>query len=93
MKYKYEVHGCSAENSWSTGGHLEAATAGEFIDLPMKALSTAFADLTQGKAVFGYPGVGCKGPYSITKLLIELEPAGKVPPPPPPTTVEKGGCP
>jgi len=34
-------------------------------------MQRTFTDLTMGKAVFGNPGVGCKGPYDIKKMEIE----------------------
>jgi hypothetical protein len=34
-------------------------------------MSEIFQQLTEGKAVYGQPGVGCKGPYTIKKIVIE----------------------
>jgi hypothetical protein len=73
MKYKYEVYGNGSVGTWATSGTAEAATAGQFAFVPNAVLKESFEQLTQGKAVFGEPGVGCKGPYTITKMLIELE--------------------
>jgi hypothetical protein len=36
----------------------------------MRAL---FAKLKAGKAVFGNPGIGCAGPYGVSRFLIEAE--------------------
>lgn len=35
------------------------------------AMEQNFAALTGGKAVFGEPGVGCHGPYTVQKILLE----------------------
>lgn len=35
------------------------------------AMFDSFMKLTQGYAIFGRPGVGCKGPYDITQVLIK----------------------
>lgn len=71
-KYRYEMHGAAAEHqTWSCNGDVEVANYGAFLDVPGLATKDAFEQLTQGKAIFGLPGVGCKGPYRITKLTIE----------------------
>lgn len=40
----------------------------ECFDLTMK---DTFEQLTQGRAIYGQPGVGCRGPYAIKRVLIE----------------------
>lgn len=35
------------------------------------AMRETFRQLTEGKAVFGNPGLGCKGPYDIHRITIE----------------------
>jgi len=74
-KFKYEVAGTAAANSqtWSTSGTM-VAELGDFARLPERCMRESFMQLTQGKATYGNPGIGCKGPYSITKLLIEEVP-------------------
>jgi hypothetical protein len=34
-------------------------------------MKRAFITLTTGRAVYGQPGVGCKGPYSTKMMMIE----------------------
>ena len=72
ITYSYIVEGLTAGgNKWSTIGAHTATAQGEFANVPMIALRESFAQLTQGKAVFGNPGLGCQGPYRITRMLIE----------------------
>jgi hypothetical protein len=72
-RYSYQVHGRGAEDqTWFTRGVLTAEAEGNFPEMPGLALRESFAQLTNGKAVFGQPGVGCKGPYRVTKMVIEL---------------------
>jgi hypothetical protein len=37
------------------------------------AMNQTFSQLTNGKAVYGKPGIGCHGPYDIHSVLIEQE--------------------
>jgi len=53
-------------------GTVEVATPGNFHAVPALAMKQAFQQLTDGKAVFGNPGVGCVGPYHITRMLLEV---------------------
>lgn len=70
--YKFEVQGTAADGqSWTVSGTRETANAGDFAFLPTEALKDVFLQLTQGRATYGNPGVNCKGPYSITKMVIE----------------------
>jgi hypothetical protein len=74
MKYRYEVNGTAANGqTWSASGIIETKSAGEFISAISMALAEAFQQLTEGKAVYGNPGVGCSGPYTCTKMLIEQQ--------------------
>jgi hypothetical protein len=72
MMYKYEISGLAAEGqTWKTSGMVETQKPGEFMTTPDLAMSDAFFQLTQGKAVFGKPGLGCKGPYRVLRMMIE----------------------
>lgn len=72
MRYTYEVSGTAAGGqTWISRGDVETELAGQFLQVPVIAVQQAFAELTQGKAVYGEPGVGCVGPYRITKMVIE----------------------
>lgn len=71
MKYTYAVDGRAAgDQTWSTRGEIDVRP-GDFALAPSKALAASFDQLTKGKAVYGQLGVGCHGPYRITRLLIE----------------------
>lgn len=73
MKYSYEMSGKdSGAQTWKFTGTVTTKGAGEFLSVPGQALKQSFEALTQGKAVYGNPGIGCKGPYRVTKLVIEL---------------------
>jgi hypothetical protein len=66
--YNFEVIGAAADGqTWVVNGKVEEVFANVFDT----AMRSAFSHLTAGKAVFGLPGVGCKGPYEIHSVLIE----------------------
>lgn len=73
MRYTYEINGTGAnEQTWKTTGTVEVESLGEFPNVPTLALKDSFLKLTHGNAIFGHPGVGCKGPYTVTRFLIEV---------------------
>lgn len=70
MNYTYEIEGSGADgNAWKTTGEVSGTPD------PISALETAmyqtFEALTNGKAVYGKPGVGCSGPYTIRRVVME----------------------
>jgi len=69
--YSYEISGTAAnDQTWKIIGTVDDPNN----DLPAvfdRAMRESFLALTQGKAVFGNPGVGCAGPYGISRILIE----------------------
>ena len=70
ISYNYKMSGTAADHqTWSTEGTVEVEP-GDFPDTSMLALRDTFAKLTSGKAVFGHPGVGCRGPYKIEKFSL-----------------------
>lgn len=72
MKYAFEITGSAADGqTWFVEGDVETEKRGQFMDLPHKAMSAAFAALTGGRAVYGRPGLGCNGPYAVTRMLIK----------------------
>lgn len=74
MKYTYEVSGTAAGGqSWKTTGEIETEP-GDFVLALTQVMKLSFQQLTQGKAVFGNPGVGCRGPYSIKRYVLEAVP-------------------
>jgi hypothetical protein len=73
-RYRYTIDGGAADQqTWSACGTIQIEKAGEFVEVPSRAIREAFLKLTTGKAIYGHPGVGCRGPYSIERLLIEKE--------------------
>ena len=67
-RYKYELEGTGGNGqTWKTNGLIECP----FDDILYCATLNTFEQLTEGKAVFGKPGVGCNGPYEVTKLTFE----------------------
>lgn len=66
--YDYKIRGKSAEGTeWETSGRLRCPLG----DVLRQALVASFADLTNGRAQYGQPGVGCRGPYEIISLSFE----------------------
>lgn len=73
MRYRYKMTGTAADDqSWETSGAIDIAP-GDFPSLSEIALRESFMALTKGRAVFGKPGVGCRGPYRIKNLTLDLE--------------------
>lgn len=66
--YKYTVEGSGGDGqTWKAEGALIC----EFHDTLQEAMRQAFEKLTSGRAVYGRPGIGCRGPYDIHRFLIE----------------------
>lgn len=58
---------------WAVGCDV-AAESGDLEGAFIAARGQAFRKLTQGKAVYGSPGVGgCKGPYKINRVSMEVQ--------------------
>jgi hypothetical protein len=71
--YTFKIKGSAADKqTWEVEGQAEFLNPGEVSELWSIALKHAFAQLTQGKAVYGKPGEGCRGPYVITHATFEL---------------------
>lgn len=67
-RFSYNVQGTTAEGvSWSASGFVTCETP----EVWSQVLEHSFHDLTRGKAVFGRPGVGCKGPYEIHEVTVK----------------------
>lgn len=69
--FNYTVEGtANGGQTWTTSGAVQITN--EAIDTTMHLiLRDSFDQLTRGKAIYGLPGVGCKGPYDIYKIVIE----------------------
>ena len=66
--YRFCITGLGAEGTtFIAKGDLDC----EFVDTFREAMRDTFSQLTHGRAVYGSPGVGCSGPYSIQRLVIE----------------------
>ena len=70
--YRYVIKGTDvAGKQWTVTGIINTVRQGDFALVPELAMKQAFLKLTGGQAQFGSPGVGCKGPYRFTSMLIE----------------------
>lgn len=67
-RYHFQMQGTAAQGqTWAVSGDIEA----EWHDVLDVSMKHTFGKLTQGKAVYGKPGVGCRGPYNITLFKVE----------------------
>lgn len=66
--YRLVVDGSGAD-----GQTFQATTelACEFHEAMSLGMVDIFQQITQGRATYGNPGVGCRGPYDIHRVLIE----------------------
>jgi hypothetical protein len=72
--FAFEITGSAADGqSWTTRGTVTLRDA-DVPDMVHAAMGETFLQLTQGKAVYGKPGLACRGPYKITKLLFSIIP-------------------
>lgn len=66
--YRYEISGDAfGGQTWMTTGHVDC----EFLEAYHACMKASFLQLTEGKAQFGKPGIGCHGPYLLNRILIE----------------------
>lgn len=78
MKYKWTVEGTAGHGAandaegqtWQTTGEMDI-DSGNFLLALSAVMRLSFQQLTQGLAVYGKPGVGCRGPYHITRYVLE----------------------
>jgi hypothetical protein len=69
--FRVTIEGTDATGmTWATDVRVSGIPFPQALD---RALSESFQQLTQGKAVYGKPGVGCRGPYEIAKLTLVAE--------------------
>ena len=70
--WKWTVEGAAADDqAFICSGDLTADIAVDGAKFIESALRGTFAQLTHSKAVFGRPGVGCRGPYTTTRVVFE----------------------
>ena len=66
--WSYQVLGQAADGTaWQTSGTVESDAANVW----ERVMIQTFHALTHGKAIYGKPGVGCKGPYDIKSVRVE----------------------
>jgi len=69
---EFKVEGTAhGGQTYTCEGRVNANIA-DVPDCFMDVMRASFHQLTSGKAVFGQPGIGCRGPYTVTR--IELKP-------------------
>jgi len=66
-----EVDGTPRTLTWQTSGEVDIVERGNFPAVLDEAMLATFKQLTEGRAVYGKPGVGCRGPYTFKRVLIE----------------------
>lgn len=67
-RWSFHVKGTAAGGvPWSCSGEIDAEPA----ELWNRVMIHSFHELTEGRAIYGKPGVACKGPYEITSLHVE----------------------
>jgi len=72
MMYKYEVEGTAAgSQTWKINGTMSIGQ-GDISLLFNAVMQETFTRLTNSKAEYGNPGVGCNGPYHITRIVMEI---------------------
>lgn len=70
--YRCTVEGSAADGqTWRTESTVSIGSPGQFMELFTYCMRASFEQLTSGKAQFGRPGVGCRGPYRIRKFVLE----------------------
>jgi hypothetical protein len=66
--YRYKIDGAASDGqSFQASGSIYC----EFHETFNAAMADTFMQLTNGKALYGKPGIGCRGPYDILKISIE----------------------
>lgn len=72
ISYVAKVSGTDANGeAWSVESRLDVIEPIDWARLYAAAIDGAFKTLTNGRAVYGKPGVSCRGPYRIAALHIE----------------------
>lgn len=70
-KFSYRITGeASGGQTWETEGEYELHSPSALPDMFMDILAESFQALTHGRAVYGQPGRGCRGPYKVNTFVI-----------------------
>jgi hypothetical protein len=76
ITYSYCVQGTAGNGqTWCVDGKVQVQGDGYFPSVLERAQAEAFEALTHGKAIYGYPGLGCSGPYKIVGMIVSREPS------------------
>jgi hypothetical protein len=67
-KYMYEMVSADVDDNLVTTKGIIAASG--YVDACSESQKDSFLKVTQGKAVFGSPGVGCNGPYTVVSFKL-----------------------
>lgn len=67
-QWRFRISGSGAEGATFEASGSLLCDFGESFD---QAMQETFRQLTNGRAVYGSPGVGCRGPYDIRNVTIE----------------------
>lgn len=72
MIIEFTIDGTAADGqTWTAKGRISSDYPQCFQD----AMAQSFQQITEGTAVFGQPGVGCRGPYKMKRfLLVTVQP-------------------
>lgn len=77
MIYKYNLRGTGADGqTWTARGYA-SGDPGHFVRTAEQVMTMAFRQVVQGKAIYGFPGVGCNGPYTVTHFEVQVVPHGQ----------------
>ena len=69
-RYHFIIEGANSNgNTWRASGSFDC----EFPEVWDRAMEATFHQLTKGLAVYGKPGLGCRGPYDISYVEIKQE--------------------
>ena len=66
--YRFQIDGHGVEGATFQTNGTTLCELHHAFDI---AMEETFHQLTNGRAVYGSPGVGCRGPYAIKRVLIE----------------------
>lgn len=70
--YNYTIEGTAADGqTWSVTGEVRKSGFSDILDVFDHVMAECFFKLTNGDAVYGSPGKGCSGPYTIERVVIE----------------------
>jgi hypothetical protein len=70
--YRYSMSGTAAMGqTFAVQGRI-GLKPGDFSEAFTQAMRDAFSRITRGRAVFGKPGIGCDGPYTIREFTIQV---------------------